>query len=173
MRFALRRNKGDKNKAAFARSRNSAAYENPFRYVSASARALLPHERLKDVPQPVAVLLDKFVRFRTPNELQKAIPTITGVSTTQIASSVKSAATAAASLLLNASSNFLLRASSCSIIFGSTVSFCWAKVGKAKLIANPTRAPSITLLSIFLLRRVFFCKMGRRGVGRPTLATQH
>ena len=32
---------------------------------------------------------------------------------------------------------------------------------------------SITLLSIFLLRRVFFCKMGRRGVGRPTLATQH
>jgi hypothetical protein len=23
-----------------------------------------------------------------------------------------------------------------------TVSFCWAKVGKAKLIANPTRAPS-------------------------------
>jgi hypothetical protein len=32
---------------------------------------------------------------------------------------------------------------------------------------------SITLLSIFLLRRVFFCKMEHRGVGRPTLATQH
>jgi len=32
---------------------------------------------------------------------------------------------------------------------------------------------SITLLSIFLLRGVFFCKMERRGVGRPTLATQH
>jgi hypothetical protein len=29
------------------------------------------------------------------------------------------------------------------------------------------------LLSIFLLRGVFFCKMERRGVGRPTLATQH
>jgi hypothetical protein len=35
------------------------------------------------------------------------------------------------------------------------------------------RLPSITLLSIFLLRGVFFCKMGPRGVGRPTLATQH
>ena len=32
---------------------------------------------------------------------------------------------------------------------------------------------SITLLSIFLLRCEFFCKMRRRGVGRPTLATQH
>ena len=39
---------------------------------------------------------------------------------------------------------------------------------------NGTELPtSITLLSIFLLRGVFFCKMGRRGVGRPTLATQH
>src|SRR6516162_1903521 len=32
---------------------------------------------------------------------------------------------------------------------------------------------SITLLSIFLLRCEFFRKMRRRGVGRPTLATQH
>jgi hypothetical protein len=29
------------------------------------------------------------------------------------------------------------------------------------------------LLSIFLLGGVFFRKMARRGVGRPTLATQH
>jgi hypothetical protein len=32
---------------------------------------------------------------------------------------------------------------------------------------------STTLLSIFLLSCVIFCKMRRRGVGRPTLATQH
>src|SRR5262245_11928144 len=46
--------------------------------------APLPLERLKDVPQPVVVLLEKLLekdpaqRFRTPNELLKAIPTITG-----------------------------------------------------------------------------------------------
>jgi hypothetical protein len=45
--------------------------------------APLPLERLKDVPQPVVVLLEKLLekdpaqRFRTPNELLKAIPTIT------------------------------------------------------------------------------------------------
>jgi hypothetical protein len=43
----------------------------------------LPLERLKDIPQPVAVLLEKLLekdpvrRFRTPNELLKAIPKIT------------------------------------------------------------------------------------------------
>jgi len=46
--------------------------------------APLPLERLNDVPQPVVVLLEKLLakdpaqRFRTPNELLKAIPTITG-----------------------------------------------------------------------------------------------
>jgi serine/threonine protein kinase len=46
--------------------------------------APLPLERLKDVPQPVVVLLEKLLekdpaqRFRTPNELLKVIPTITG-----------------------------------------------------------------------------------------------
>jgi hypothetical protein len=46
--------------------------------------APLPLERLKDVPQPVVVLLQKLLekdpaqRFRTPNELLKAIPRITG-----------------------------------------------------------------------------------------------
>src|SRR5271165_625428 len=46
--------------------------------------APLPSERLKDVPQPLVVLLEKLLekdpaqRFRTPNELLKAIPTITG-----------------------------------------------------------------------------------------------
>ena len=46
--------------------------------------APLPLERLKDFPQPVIVLLEKLLekdpgqRFRTPNELLKAIPTITG-----------------------------------------------------------------------------------------------
>jgi hypothetical protein len=46
--------------------------------------APLPFERLKDVPQPVVVLLEKLLqkdpaqRFQTPNELLKAIPTITG-----------------------------------------------------------------------------------------------
>jgi tetratricopeptide (TPR) repeat protein len=46
--------------------------------------APLPLERLKDVPQPVVVLLEKLLekdpaqRFRTPNELLKAMPTITG-----------------------------------------------------------------------------------------------
>ena len=46
--------------------------------------APLPLERLKDVPQPVVVLLEKLLekdlgrRFQTPNQLLKAIPTITG-----------------------------------------------------------------------------------------------
>jgi serine/threonine protein kinase len=46
--------------------------------------ASLPLERLKDVPQPITVLLKKLLekdpaqRFQTPNELLKAIPTITG-----------------------------------------------------------------------------------------------
>ena len=44
-----------------------------------------------------------------------------------------------------------------------------------RLLKNPPREQlaSITLLSIFLLRAYFFCKIGSRGVGRPTLATQH
>jgi len=46
--------------------------------------APLPLERLKDVPQPVVVLLEKLLqkdpaqRFQTPDELLKAMPTITG-----------------------------------------------------------------------------------------------
>jgi len=46
--------------------------------------APLPLERLEDVPQPVVVLLEKLLekdpaqRFRTPAELLKAMPTITG-----------------------------------------------------------------------------------------------
>src|SRR6201987_295995 len=46
--------------------------------------ASLPLERLKDVPQPITVLLEKLLekdpaqRFQTPNELLKVIPTITG-----------------------------------------------------------------------------------------------
>jgi len=47
-----------------------------------------------------------------------------------------------------------------SAICGSTVSFCWAKVDKAKLIANPTRAPS---------KRIFIVSSGRGMVYRlPT-----
>jgi serine/threonine protein kinase/tetratricopeptide (TPR) repeat protein len=44
--------------------------------------APLPLERLKDVPQPVALLLEKFLekdparRFQSPNELLKTVPTI-------------------------------------------------------------------------------------------------
>src|SRR6202045_2358338 len=63
--------------------------QTPFRGPSAEVmyqhrHAPLPRERLKDVPQPVVVLLEKLLekdpaqRFRTPNELLKAIPTITG-----------------------------------------------------------------------------------------------
>ena len=46
--------------------------------------APLPIEQLKDVPQPVVVLLEKLLekdpaqRFQTPNELLKTMPTITG-----------------------------------------------------------------------------------------------
>jgi hypothetical protein len=46
--------------------------------------APLPFAQLKDVPQPVVVLLEKLLekdpaqRFQTPNELLKAMPTITG-----------------------------------------------------------------------------------------------
>jgi len=63
--------------------------KTPFRGLSAEVmyqhqHAPLPLERLKDVPQPVVVLLEKLLekdpaqRFRTPNELLKAIATITG-----------------------------------------------------------------------------------------------
>ena len=63
--------------------------QTPFRGPSAEVmyqhqHAPLPLEQLKDVPQPVVVLLEKLLekdpaqRFQTPNELLKAIPTITG-----------------------------------------------------------------------------------------------
>jgi serine/threonine protein kinase len=63
--------------------------QTPFRGPSAEVmyqhqHAPLPCERLKDVPQPVVVLLEKLLekdpaqRFQTPNELLKTIPTITG-----------------------------------------------------------------------------------------------
>ncbi|MBV8223875.1 MAG: serine/threonine-protein kinase PknK, partial [Verrucomicrobia bacterium] len=62
--------------------------QTPFRGTSAEVmyqhqHAPLPLEQLKDVPQPVVVLLEKLLekdpaqRFRTPNELLKAIPTVT------------------------------------------------------------------------------------------------
>src|SRR6476659_7410048 len=62
--------------------------QTPFRGPSAEVmykhqHAPLPRERLKDVPQPVVVLLEKLLekdpaqRLQTPNELLKAIPTIT------------------------------------------------------------------------------------------------
>jgi hypothetical protein len=61
----------------------------PFRGPSAEVmyqhqHAPLPLERLKDISQPVVVLLEKLLekdpaqRFQTPNELLKAMPTITG-----------------------------------------------------------------------------------------------
>jgi serine/threonine protein kinase len=63
--------------------------QTPFRGPSAEVmykhqHAPLPRERLKDVPQPVVVLLEKLLekdpaqRFQTPNELLKAMPTIKG-----------------------------------------------------------------------------------------------
>ena len=63
--------------------------QTPFRGPSAEVmyqhqQAPLPRERLKDVPQPVVVLLEKLLekdpsqRFQTPDELLKAMPTITG-----------------------------------------------------------------------------------------------
>src|SRR6516164_5265524 len=62
--------------------------QTPFQGTSAEVmyqhqHAPLPLVRLKDVPQPVVVLLEKLLekdpaqRFQTPNELLKAIPTIT------------------------------------------------------------------------------------------------
>src|SRR5271167_4089142 len=65
--------------------------QTPFRGPSAEVmyqhqHAPLPLELLKDVPHPVVVLLGKLLekdpaqRFRTPNELLKAIPTITAAT---------------------------------------------------------------------------------------------
>ena len=57
---------------------------SPGEVMSQHQRAPIPLERLKDVPQPVVVLLEKLLekdpaqRFGTPNELLKAMPTITG-----------------------------------------------------------------------------------------------
>ena len=56
---------------------------------------------------------------------------------TLTASSVKFAATAAASFLSSASVCFFMAATSFSRSCGSGVSFCWTKVGRAKLIASP------------------------------------
>ena len=61
----------------------------PFRGTAAELmyqhlHAPLPPEQLKGVPQPIVVLLEKLLeknptqRFQTPNELLKAMPTITG-----------------------------------------------------------------------------------------------
>src|SRR5258708_29942518 len=55
-------------------------------------------------------------------------------------SCVKKAAQAAASYLLNASSNFIITASICWRTSGSTVFCSWARAGTAKPIANPVRA---------------------------------
>jgi predicted ATPase len=66
----------------------------PFRGPSAEVmyqhlHAPLPLERLKDIPQPVVLLLEKLLekdpaqRFRTPNELVKAIPRVTGAIDTR------------------------------------------------------------------------------------------
>src|SRR5271166_4948891 len=63
--------------------------QTPFRGLFAEVmyqhqHAPLPLERLQDVPQPVVVLLEKLLekdpaqRFQTPDELLKAMPTITG-----------------------------------------------------------------------------------------------
>jgi serine/threonine protein kinase len=63
--------------------------QTPFRGPSAEVmykhqHAPLPRERLRDVPQPVVVLLEKLLekdpaqRFQTPNEALAAMPTITG-----------------------------------------------------------------------------------------------
>ncbi|MBV8278054.1 MAG: protein kinase [Verrucomicrobia bacterium] len=63
--------------------------QTPFRGPSADVtyqhqHAPLPLEQLKDVPQPVVVLLEKLLekdpaqRFQTPNEVLKVIPAITG-----------------------------------------------------------------------------------------------
>src|SRR6516162_3770425 len=52
-------------------------------------RAPLQLERLKDVPKPIVALLEKLLekdpaqRFQTPDELLKAIPTITGALDTR------------------------------------------------------------------------------------------
>src|SRR5215468_1961387 len=65
------------------------AGQTPFRGPSAEVmyqhqHAPLPLERLKDVPQPIVVLLEKLLekdpaqRFQAPNELLKAMPAITG-----------------------------------------------------------------------------------------------
>jgi serine/threonine protein kinase len=68
--------------------------QTPFRGPSAQVmyrhlHAPLPLEQLKDIPQPVVVLLEKLLekdpaqRFQTPDELLKAMPTIAGAIETQ------------------------------------------------------------------------------------------
>jgi len=68
--------------------------QTPFRGTSAEVmyqhqHAPLPLERLKDVPQPVVILLEKLLekdpvrRFQTPAELLKAMPTIKGAIDTR------------------------------------------------------------------------------------------
>jgi hypothetical protein len=81
-------------------------------------------------------------------------------SVTSTASSVKSAAKADASLLFHASSNYLASSRSFCRSCGSGAFVCCAKVGKAKLIANPSRA---------IIKRFFICFIpGGRMIRRMT-----
>jgi serine/threonine protein kinase len=72
---------------------------SPFRGTSAEVmyqhqHAPLPLERLKDIAQPAVVLLEKLLkkdpaqRFQTPDELLKAMPTITGAIEAHVGSHV-------------------------------------------------------------------------------------
>jgi serine/threonine protein kinase len=74
--------------------------QTPFRGTSAEVmyqhqHAPLPLVQLKDVPQPVLVLLELLLekdpaqRFQTPNELLKAKPAITALSTHDVESHVR------------------------------------------------------------------------------------
>jgi len=61
------------------------------------------------------------------------------------------------------------------LVRGGTMEILEGKWSPALVVMEfPTiELASITLLSIFLLNRAFFGKVRRRGVGQPTLATQH
>jgi len=108
------------------------------------------------------VTVAQVVKLRKRPPLERVfIPLLDGLPTRknpvwghQYPSSVKSAATATASLFVNASSCFVESTpnsssalgspirSRCCAIRRSAVSFCWAKIGKTKLIASPAKAYS-------------------------------
>src|SRR5260370_26248690 len=112
---------------------------------------------------------------RSVYQFSMAFRPLTGpLSVTKTASSVKSAAMAAASLLFYPLSYALPIARIFSLVCGSGAFVSWAKVGKAKLIASSTRTPGKPIFIVSsrdrvepVLRALGFFRCGTQAAQSP------